>query len=341
MRNFNTNQTRNFYVALAIDGNVDTNGDIALKQTATGEMYFSYKNGDGLLTRSDTFDPKKVVSVTMATAASMATKLKMHTVAVDTTAISFGASSPFIGKTFTCTVTFHQFGDQDDSSTLSFVASVVGNSTNLANATAFHKALAIAIAKALPKQYGSFLKVFSNGTQVLPTTPDASVTGAAAGVVLVEAAQKYVRGKFSGEPVPFSVSFRLHTSNDEDIIWGSDTVADSNITGNLTVPANYALADLEYFALGERGDVFRGYNYPNDYTPTYLINPATGNYNVLSIQFYWNGNAENVQKSPRLIQVAAPATDSNDIVTTLYDAVVDRVDPSVGLETRIEAIEKA
>ena len=345
MRNFNTNQTRNLYVALAIDSNVDTNGDIALKTAATGEMFFSYKNGDGILTRSDTFDPKKVVSVTKATAASMATKLKMHTVAVDTTAVTL---ANLIGKTVSLVVTFHQVGDYDEASTISFVASVVGNSTNTASATAFHKALAIAIAKALPKQYSSFLKVFSNGTQVLPTTPESSVTGAAAGVVLVEAAQKYVRGKLSGEPVPFSVAFKLHSSNDEDIVWGTDTIADSNITGNLIVPANYALADLEYFALGERGDEYRGFNYPNDYTPTYLINPNSGTYNVLSVQFYWNGNAENVQKSPRLIQVAAPATDSNDIVTTLYNTIKAAVAPEAanaaaisGLDTRVTALENA
>ena len=59
MRNFNTNQTRHFYVAGAVDANVDTNLDIALGTTATGEMYFKYKNADGLLTRSDTIDPQE------------------------------------------------------------------------------------------------------------------------------------------------------------------------------------------------------------------------------------------------------------------------------------------
>ena len=58
MQNFNTNQTRHFYVAKAINANVakDRNaadnaaasaGDIALTSTANGEMFFSYKNADG------------------------------------------------------------------------------------------------------------------------------------------------------------------------------------------------------------------------------------------------------------------------------------------------------
>ena len=45
-------------------------------------------------------------------------------------------------------------------------------------------------------------------------------------------------------------------------------------------------------------------------------------YNVLSIEYYWQGGAENVQKSPRMIQIAAEAADSNDVVTTLYEALV-------------------
>ena len=77
MQNFNTNQTRHLYVAGAIDANVDTNLDIALGTTATGEMYFKYKNADGLVTRSDSFDPKKIVSLKHAPAASLAKKLLM------------------------------------------------------------------------------------------------------------------------------------------------------------------------------------------------------------------------------------------------------------------------
>ena len=350
MQNFNTNQTRHFYVAGAIDSNVDTNLDIALGTLATGEMYFKYKNADGLLTRSDTFDPKKIVSLKKTLSTAMAKKLKQHTVAVDTNVVTL---SNLVGKTLDCIITIHQIADYDDASSYTFVASVVGNSTNTASAAAFHKDLAIAIAKALPKFDKNYplIKVFSNGSQVLPTTPASSVTGASGGVVLVEGAQKYVRGKLSGEPCPFSVAFRLADSNTGDIVWGSDTVADSSVSGNTTVPAAYAVADLEYFALGERGDMYRGFNFPNDYTPTYAID-LSKSYDILSIEYYWAGDAENVQKSPRLIQIAAEHNDtaSSDICTQLYNAInavvgkVDALDaqintPITGLDARVTALE--
>lgn len=321
MQNFNTYQTRHFYVAGAIDSNVDTNLDIALKSTATGEMFFAYKNADGLLTRSDTFDPKKIVSLKKTTSAQMARPLMAHTVAVDTSAVTL---ANLVGKALDCIITIQGLFDYDDSNSISYVATVIGDSTNTANAAAFHKALAMAIAKALPvgadKNF-PLINVFSNGSLVTRTTAAASVTGAAAGVVLVPGVQKYVRGKLSGEPCNFSVAFRLADSNVGDIAWGTDTVAKSAISGYTVYPANYVLADLEYFALGERGDVYRGGMWPNNYEPTYSINPNSGTYSVLTIEYYWQGGAENVQKSPRMIQVVAPETQSNDIVSELYDTI--------------------
>lgn len=338
MQNFNTYQTRQFYVAGAINDNVNVPGetvaplDIAVKKTANGELFFSYLNADGILTRSDTFDPKKIVSLKKTTADKMARPLMAHKISVDANAVTLGASSPLIGKTLDCIITMHGVFDYDDANTYTFVASVVGNATNTATAAAFHKDLAMAIAKALPvpdKLY-PLVRVYSNGSEVTAKTAASSVNGAAGGVVLVPGLQKYVRGKLTGEPINISVAFRLADGNYGDIVWGKDddtkTVAQVNTADTSSIspavyPANYILADLEYFALGERGDMYRGFNWPHNYDTTYSINPNSGTYSVLTIEYYWQGGAENVQKSPRMIQVAAPETVSNDIVSELYDTI--------------------
>ena len=260
MTNFNTNQTRHFYVAGAVDANVDTNLDIALGTMESGELFFKYKNADGLVTRSHTLDPKRIVSLKKTAAAKMARPLAAHKIAVDTNVVTL---ANLVGKTVDCIITIHEYFDYDASNTRTFVASVVGNATNTASAAAFHKDLAIAIAKALPKpdkQYPA-IKVYSSGTEVTATTAAADVTGAAGGVVLVEGLQKYVRGKLNGEPCPFTVAFRFAPSNVEDVVWGTDTVgtvaavntADTSSISPVEYPAVYAVADLEYFALGERG----------------------------------------------------------------------------------------
>ena len=323
MKNFNTNQTRHFYVAGAVDSNVDTNLDIAVAQTETGELFFKYKNADGIVTRSDTIDPKKVVCLKKTLAAAMARKLMAHTVAVDTDAVTL---ANLVGKTVDCIITIHGYFDYDDANSYTFVASVKGTSANTATAAAFHKDLAMAIAKAMPKPDPAYplIRVYSNGSEVTATTAASAVTGAAAGVVLVEGPQKYVRGKLSGEPCSFSVAFRYAESNVEDIVWGKETVAPSAISGMTVIPAYYELADLEYFALGERGDIYRGSMWPNNYEPTYAID-ITGatTYDVLSIEYYWSGEAENVQRSPRLIQIAGTSA----VVNALYATVNAAVNP--------------
>lgn len=318
MANFNTYQTRQFYVAKSVidSGEPDAVGEIKMGQ-ADRDIFFKYFNADGLVTRTDTIKLDNISSIKYTLAADMDTKLKAHTVSVDTSVVSLGNNSPLIGKTLTVNITVHQVLSYDASDSMTFTAAVVGDATNTASAAAFHKALAIAIAKALPQRKYPFLKVFSNGTEVKANTAASAVTGAAAGVVLVEAAQKYVRGRMSNEPFPFSVAFHLHGSNVEDIPWGTDVVADSAITNNTVIPSVYALADLEAFAMGEKGDMYRGSVWPNNYDPIYMID-LSKSYNVLTIEYFYQGGAENIQKSPRMIQIAA----EGNVAKTLYDGVV-------------------
>jgi len=319
MANFNTYQTRNLYVVKALQDSVDdlaAAGDICFGSTATGEAFLTYKNADGIVTRSDLIYPQNIKSLKKTAAADMDIKLQQHTVAVDTNEVTL---SNLVGKTLTCVITISEVISYDPSDSITVTAAVVGNSTNTASAAAFHKDLAIAIAKALPKRDFPFLKVFSNGSEVTANTDPSDVTGAAGGVVLVQAPQKWVRGKLSNEPFDFSVAFHLHGSNIEDTAWGTDTVAESSISGNTVIASAYALADLEYFTMGERGDFYRGSNWPNNYEPTYMINPfdTSTTYDVLSIEYAWQGGAENIQKSPRMIQVAGPTA----VVAELFDDI--------------------
>lgn len=333
MRNFTTNQTRNLYVAtskLADTAEATLKAAaplaIALGTTKDGLCYLIYRNADGDLTRSDTFDPKKISSLKFTEAADMDKPLIAHVVKVDEDMLP-----TLVGAKISCKVTIHEMFDYDDSNTTTVVATIVGNAVNTASAEAFHKAMALAIAKVLPiteKAY-PLVKVYSSGAEVLANTPDASVDGSAHGIVLVEAPQKYVRGKLTGEPIHISVAFEV-ASDVEEIVWGTDTrktVAEVNTDQSTSIApveitGTHALADLEWFALGERGDVYRGFNYPNDYTPTYAVDLAK-KYDVLTIEYYWNGGAEHVQKSPRMIQVASPVNGSADSVAELIYKAVD------------------
>lgn len=308
MRNFNTNQTRHFYTdKIALDG-VTTSAELAsVKPDASADavaLFIKGVNADGLQYRSDLVYLDKIVSLKKTPASAMATPLMKHTVTVN--AAEFATVSALAGKTVKLSITVHQVFDYDDSNSVTFTVEhkVAAKET----AATFYAALADAVKKSMPKPDKNY--------------PYFTVESSEAGLVLTEAAQKYVRGKLTGEPVHFSVSFGLAQASytdDADVAWGVDAVEKSG----KTVPANYVLADLEYFAYGERGDYYRGNNWPNNFEPTYAINPkSTAEYSVVTVEYFWAGDAENVQKSPRLIQVAAVDVDA------LYNGIVALLPPT-------------
>lgn len=320
MANFNTYQARQFYVAKAIDDDLDTVGDIYLKTTANGKAFFNYVNADGLLTATDVFDPKNIVSLRKTEAAEMDIPLMAHTITLNTNEVA--SLTALVGKAVNLTVTINQFMSYDMADSVSVVASIVGDATNTASQNAFNKAIAKALVNAIPTFAGEKpFKVFLNGSEVTKETPDANYQNGA--LVIVEAAQKWYRNKMAKEAFPLTIS-----SDAEGLAWAADAVAPSAVSNNTVIPSAYQLADLEAFALGERGNIYRYGNEPNYEPPTYMID-VSKEYNVLSIEYYWQGGAENVQKSPRMIQIAAEAADSDDVVTTLYEALVALINEGV------------
>lgn len=80
--------------------------------------------------------------------------------------------------------------------------------------------------------------------------------------------------------------------------------------------SGYKLAELEYFCMGERGDQYRMMGYPNHIETEYKIVPGTA-YDVIDVEYFYNDTKEGVQKSNKVITIAAP----NNIATTLVAAL--------------------
>ena len=324
MANFNTYQTRQLYVAKASDSSLDTVGDIYLKSTANGKAFFNYVDADGLLVASDVFDPKNIVSLKKTTAAEMAIPLMAHTITVD----SDVTLANLVGKSINLNVTCTEFMNYDPASNFTVTASIVGTSSNTASNAAFNKAIAKALVNAVPKFAGEKpFKVFIGSTEITKDLADGSYPGSGS-LIIVEAAQKWVRGKMAKEAFPLIIS-----SDVEGVAWAVDTVAKSAVTNNTAIPSAYQLADLEAFALGERADYIR-YGLEPDYVPpTYMIDVAKS-YDVVSIEYFWQGGAENVQKSPRMIQIACEVSGSGSGASsdaeTIYNAVKALADGTSG-----------
>lgn len=328
MANINTNQTRHFYVAkaykeaisgvtaagdIAVGVTGDASGNETLGADALKHLYFVYKNGDGILTRSDSIPVDGIQYVNKVAAADMNRPIYEHVITLNQ-----AVSSMLANKRVSLNVNVRQIIDDDPRSSLPVVATAkVGASVV---ASDIFKALAVALAKALPT-FGNpnypFFKVFlraSGGdTEVTRETEITSLSGTYTALVVLSPAQKWRRGLMNNNPLDLNVSFG--TNADIDEAWGIDTLGES---ATLSIPSAYALADEEWFCYGERGDEARGYNYPNDVEPTYLINPADANttYDVMTLQYFWQGHNENVQKSQKTIRIAAPAA----VLTNVYDA---------------------
>ena len=301
MANFNTYQTRNLYVVkdFLSSGAPDAAGELAMGTTDTGEIFFKYFNGDGLATRSDLIRPASIISLKKTKAADMDTPVPAYTITLD----SAVTLANCVGKVFTITVNLHQLLSYDMNDSMAVTASIIGDSTNTANATAFYSAVEDAIEKVTPK----FTKAAAY-----------TVSSSSSGVVVTPAPGAYRRGLLSKDIFTLSFSSRLHG---DDIAWANVAEAAS---ATVKIPSVYAIADLEEFALGERGDQFRGYAYPHNYEPTYLVD-LTKEYDMVSIEFAWQGNAENIQKSPRMIQLACECTGTGSQATSDADSIYDAV----------------
>lgn len=318
MKVFNTNQARHLYVATKVveltpttdpATALDANGAIGVvtyTPTFAGtpsEFSFVYKNGDGIITRSDLIDAKKVEYANVVSPGVLDTPLKAATV----TTVSGLTLTDLIGKHVQLTVNLREFIGLNFSERYPITVDVYGDSTNTASAAAFYKVFEDELKAAIASFH---------------TAPFA-VTSSGSGLVITEAKQKWVRGKLSADPIHFEVV--CHPV--DDMPWGSVAVADSGSV----LSGSYALADLEYFTHTERSEVLGYTVWPNNYEWTPLITPADDvNLSVLTIQYYYNGAAEDVQKSPKTIHIVGPDAVIGSIVTALraISVVPEFIDPA-------------
>ena len=116
--------------------------------------------------------------------------------------------------------------------------------------------------------------------------------------------------------IPFTPQFLTITVDGEDRLWGVATV----VTPTKTVPDGHLIADLEYFCMGARGDIYRGMGYPNTIKTTYLVDPSAV-YDVLDIHYFYTGSNESVQKSEKTITLVAVDDGSHTAMNALIGAI--------------------
>jgi len=151
--------------------------------------------------------------------------------------------------------------------------------------------------------------------------------GSLAGIVIEAAEQPWVLGKMPYDRLHFSVSADPIISSGLSTTWATFYKNTSHPSG--VVKNSKKIADLEAFCWGERADIYRGMGYPNNFDFKPLVNPdATYGYHVIELTWAYQGDAEDIQKSPKELIIVSPA--EGDTTYTVINAVAGDINSAAG-----------
>jgi len=318
MATFSTNQVRQLYVAEALKTpNViatDAAGSIAVKaDTAKTHLYFEYM-GAGGMTRSDLIDIKNILYAKATDADDLAHDLAKYKLTLDA---SVNGGTPVAGQDYILRIAFRNYiglSEEDQYFKYGMVHAVTGMT-----ASDFYKTLALSLVKNFSKEEEGLLKFYleiggsdagtvaGTPTEVTKDTKESSLTGTYTGLVIEEAPQEWILGVMEQVPVNFTLQPDTIISSGDERIWG--TV--KQVTSTNSIPDGHKIADLEYFCMGERGDIYRMVGFPHVIRTKYLVNPDN-KYNVIDIHYAYVGANESVQKSEKDITIVVPKIGANN-----------------------------
>ena len=342
MATFSVNQVRQLYVATAVKSPhvlaSDAAGSIAVNNdTAKNHLYFEYKGADNLM-RSDLIDIKNILYAKATDAKAMAHELKSVTVTLDT---NVNGGNPVAGQDYILRIAFRQYVGMSEEDQY-FKYGMVHAYASM-DADEFYKVLAQSIAKNFSREVVPLIKIevhsaatMSKGRfdangymEVTPSTKDTGATDSTNpyydgtstvvsdidSIRITEVEQPWRLGVMTQTPVYFTVQPVAVLVNGDDRIWA--TVTEGT---NGTIKNSHKIADLEYFCMGERGDIYRGVGYPNNIVTKYLVDPSK-EYHVFDIHYAYVGSNESSQKSEKNITiVCADKAELNKIVTAFNTA---------------------
>lgn len=323
MATFSTNQVRHLYVEKELKTNdnllsTDAAGSILPKvDGAKTTLYFQYMSPAGIVS-SDKITIANIISAKVTASDSMEHKLARYEVT-----LSKLAPEPVQAQEYVLRLAFRQYigiGEDDQYFKYGFV-----KATSKMTDSNFYKALALSLAKNIANETTPLVNIYLNSTTANGT--DVPVTSATKEaeldktdynkIIIEEVQQDWILGKMPQAFIPFSVQpTTIITVNGEEITWGDV----KKVTSTKKVENGHNIADLEYFCMGARGDMYRGMGYPNNITTTYLVDPSK-KYDTLDIHYSYIGSNESVQKSERTITIVCEDDGSHTLMKALVDAV--------------------
>lgn len=304
------NQNRHLYVISSVvtgNNNVTEGSSVgAIKAVVSGanplekDLYFMYKGWDGVV-RSDMIPLNQITYVKHVAAADQAMKMKKVAVTLDST---INSGNAVVGQDYVLNIAFQQFyGLSPEDTYVKTVALHVTSQTS--TAADFYAAMEAELNAAFAREVGA-----------TPTSnPYLTFSSDGNGVYMEEKEQPWTLGKWEVERLVFDVFPSTIIYSGEEVEWGTATSTTENTT---VVPNSKKMADLEWFTFGERGDIYRGMGYPNNFEFRPMIVPTNEDgYDALEIHFAYQGTCEDIQKSEKDITLVGSAANINSLKSAL------------------------
>lgn len=235
------------------------------------DIYFEAVNG----LRSDLINKKNILAVTATTTAEMAISTTNVELTLDGAALEDTKVIP--GEYVVRFVINNYYGPSMYDGAIKHAAVFVGANTTQAD---FMKALETSINKNLSREIEKPFTAVASGDK-LTITPIATEWKLGTKAVTVPTIE--VLGVWKD----FGNGFEQE--------WLIDTKVAGAAVAN---SGSQKLCDLEYFCLGERGDIYRNVGWPNVVETKGVLDPETA-YDVVTVHYAYTGANESVQKSEK------------------------------------------
>lgn len=317
------NQVRQLYVAKNLKDDtaaLTTAGDIVPKaDKAKTTLYFQYMSPAGIVS-SDKIDIANIMYAKATSSDALAHKLVRYSVTLDADV----ANAPVAGQNYILRLAFRQYIGLSEEDQYFKYGEVIARSGM--TASDFYKKMAISLAKNLENKtestplvniYLTSAEVDSTDVPVTSATKESDLTATNYNQIIIEETeQPWVLGMMPQAFIPFTPQSLTITVDGEERLWAKAKV----VTPKNTVPDGHLMADLEYFCMGARGDIYRGMGYPNIIKTTYLADPDAI-YDTLDIHYFYTGSNESVQKSEKTITLIAVNDGSHAAMNALISAI--------------------
>lgn len=321
---YSVNQVRHLYVAKTLATSKVTEAASAatirpVADNAKSHLYFEYKGATDLM-RSDLIPIKNVMYAKATPASKLGRKLMGAVVALDSSV----SAAPVAGQDYILNINIRQYiGMSDKNIEVKYGAvRAYKNMTASQFYVAMAKSLALNFKRELAQLFKFYVVTSSGVTEVTPTTDESTLTGTYIGVGIREVEQEWILGVKAQEPVYFDVHPSVITVDGDERQWGKVTTAAYGTVGN-----GKEIADLEYFCLGDRGDVYRNVGFPQVMNTQYLVDSSV-DHDVIDIHYCYIGDNENPQKSEKDITIVVPNADGK---STLTNSIISAINTASGL----------